>query len=263
MCRHAAYRGPRRLLAEGILEAPHSLLHQSYAPKELLVGSVNADGFGTAWYVPETGDEPALYRSTLPIWADTSFASVARHTLSSLWVANIRNGTETGSTAMPNVHPFTAGRWAFSHNGFIDRFREIAMRRLRQPLTDARYTLLRGFTESETLFQRVLDVMDAGAVPQEALHLVLDEAIALADEHLATAQMNVILTDGDRIWATRLSNRERSNSLYIRHDRNGETSAVTLASEPFDTEPGWEAVPDGSLVQIDEDGVHIVPWKAS
>ena len=54
-----------------LLDPPHGLLRQSWAPRDMRGGgTVNADGFGVGWY-PPGGDAPLRYRSgLLPIWAD-------------------------------------------------------------------------------------------------------------------------------------------------------------------------------------------------
>ncbi|HEX5813240.1 MAG TPA: hypothetical protein VFY38_14125, partial [Pseudonocardia sp.] len=98
MCRHVAYVGPPTTLATLLLDAPHGLLHQSYAPSDMRGGgTVNADGFGAGWYPPvaevseaapdgDPGDDPddhvgavgtARYSSDRPLWADTGFSALA------------------------------------------------------------------------------------------------------------------------------------------------------------------------------------------
>jgi glutamine amidotransferase len=53
MCRHLAYVGPPTTLAALLLDPPHGLLHQSYAPVDMRCDArVNADGFGAGWYPP-------------------------------------------------------------------------------------------------------------------------------------------------------------------------------------------------------------------
>src|SRR3712207_7162131 len=94
MCRMIAYLGkPERSLSSLVLDPEHSLLVQSYAPKEMMSGVVNADGFGAGWYVPEVDDEPAVYRSNAPIWADRSFASIAPKVRSATVLAAVRSAT--------------------------------------------------------------------------------------------------------------------------------------------------------------------------
>ena len=97
VCRHLAYLGPPTRLAALLLDPPHGLLHQSYAPSDMRGGgTVNADGFGAGWYAPCSGGQrgpaphgdrcdpaagrrrPARYRSDRPLWSDTGFAASPR-----------------------------------------------------------------------------------------------------------------------------------------------------------------------------------------
>ena len=60
MCRHLAYLGPAVPLAALLLDPPHSLLRQSWAPRDMRGGgSVNADGFGVT--APVRPDEPVVH----------------------------------------------------------------------------------------------------------------------------------------------------------------------------------------------------------
>src|SRR5918911_5629744 len=94
MCRMVAYLGEKKVsLSSLILEPEHSLLVQSYAPKEMMSGVVNADGFGAGWYTPEVDEEPAVYRSNAPIWSDRSFASIAPKVRSATVLSAVRSAT--------------------------------------------------------------------------------------------------------------------------------------------------------------------------
>ena len=49
MCRLVAHpdrRSPSRLL---LVDPPHGLAHQAWAPERQVSGTVNADGFGVGW----------------------------------------------------------------------------------------------------------------------------------------------------------------------------------------------------------------------
>src|SRR5487761_1774705 len=96
MCRHLAYLGPPVSLRSVIMDPPVGLYRQSWAARRQQFGTVNADGFGVGWYAP--GDPvPARYRRALPVWADESFADVARVTISGAMLAAGRSasaGTE-------------------------------------------------------------------------------------------------------------------------------------------------------------------------
>jgi len=113
-----AYLGETEIqLSSLVLEPEHSLLVQSYAPKEMMSGVVNADGFGTGWYAPEVDEEPAVYRSVAPIWADRSFASIAPKVRSSTVFAAVRSATLGLPVEESGVPPFASGPYLFAHNG--------------------------------------------------------------------------------------------------------------------------------------------------
>ncbi|MGW1138800.1 class II glutamine amidotransferase, partial [Streptomyces zhihengii] len=77
MCRHIAALGPPAPLGELLVAPEHGLLRQSWAPRRQRYGTVNADGFGVGWYADDD-PVPARYRRAGPVWADLSFADLAR-----------------------------------------------------------------------------------------------------------------------------------------------------------------------------------------
>ncbi|MER6925139.1 class II glutamine amidotransferase, partial [Streptomyces spiralis] len=46
MCRHLAYVGDEEPIGRLLVEPPHGLYRQSWAPRQQRYGTVNADGFG-------------------------------------------------------------------------------------------------------------------------------------------------------------------------------------------------------------------------
>ena len=97
MCRHLAYLGPPASLRSVLIDPPHGLYRQAWAPRRQRHGTVNADGFGVGWYAPGDPD-PARYRRAVPIWGDESFADVARVTSAGALLAAVRCATAgTGS----------------------------------------------------------------------------------------------------------------------------------------------------------------------
>src|SRR5436190_17802453 len=93
MCRHLAYIGPPVTLQALLLDPPHSLLRQSWAPRLQRHGTVNADGFGVGWWRPALQAEPARYRSARPMWTDSSFASVAGVVTAGAILGAVRSAT--------------------------------------------------------------------------------------------------------------------------------------------------------------------------
>ena len=52
MCRHIAWLGGPRTLADLLIEPQHSLRVQSYAPRRQAHGRLNGDGWGVGYYSP-------------------------------------------------------------------------------------------------------------------------------------------------------------------------------------------------------------------
>jgi gamma-glutamyl hercynylcysteine S-oxide hydrolase len=249
MCRHLAYVGPSVTLEKLIIKPEHSLLQQSFAPRYQTHGTINADGFGVGWYDRDKRAEPARYRTTRPIWADASFASVAGLVTSNAVLAAVRSASPGMAIEETSTPPFIEGPWLFSHNGFVPGFGTGVGRTLRRQVSETRAHAIAGATDSELLFALVLDRLDAGAPPADALVAV----IGLVEER-TTARLNLLLTDGERVAATACR-----NSLFVFDDRQL-TGAVVIASEPYDDDPSWEVVEDGSVVELGDDKLEVRPF---
>ena len=122
MCRHACYLGSPVSLEEFLFQPDHSLLIQSYKPREMLEAEVNVDGFGLGWY-PGDGTLKS-YKSTAPIWADSNLRALAPLLHSGLWVGNVRSATVPETITKMDTPPYCVGDLVFSHNGFIREFAE-------------------------------------------------------------------------------------------------------------------------------------------
>lgn len=267
MCRIVAYLGREQIpLSSLVLEPEHSLLVQSYAPKEMMSGVVNADGFGAGWYAPEVDGEPAVYRSNAPVWADRSFSSIAPRVRSATVLAAVRSATPGLPAEESGVPPFASGPYLFAHNGAIKNFRTVAMRPLRDFLSDASYSELLGVTDSETIFALLLDrLRDAKAHPGDvgSLAEATAETVRSVSEictRLGTyASLNIGVTDGEAAVFTRYSTEGPGNSLYFVEDGGAFPDAVVVASERLDGDTGWRQVPDRHLLAAGSGGVATRP----
>jgi gamma-glutamyl hercynylcysteine S-oxide hydrolase len=267
MCRIAAYLGREQIpLSSLVLEPEHSLLHQSYAPKEMMSGVVNADGFGAGWYAPEVDVEPAVYWSNAPIWSDRSFASIAPKLRSATVLAAVRSATPGLPAEESGVPPFASGPYLFVHNGAIKNFRDTAMRPLRDALSDASYSKLLGVTDSETIFAFLLDrLREAKSSPGDSGTLA--EATAETVQLVSTlcaelgiyASLNLGVTDGDAMAFSRYSTEGPGNSLYFVEGGEAFPDAVVVASEHLDGDAGWRQVPDRHLLMVDPKGATTLP----
>lgn len=247
MCRHLAYLGAPATLHSVIVAPPRGLYRQAWAPRLQRPGAINADGFGAGWYPP--GDsEPARYRQALPIWADESFADLARVTRSGAILAAVRNATPGTSHGTPANAPFRHGQWLFSHNGAVDGWPE-SVGELAATLPTVSLLELEARVDSALVWALVLHRLRRGLAPAEAL---ADTAAAVRAAAV-TGRFNLLLTDGRVIAGT-----TAGHTLYYRRAEG----SVTVASEPGDDEPGWIEVPQGSLVTATPEQVSVTPLPA-
>ncbi|MEL7207589.1 MAG: ergothioneine biosynthesis protein EgtC [Actinomycetota bacterium] len=246
MCRLLAYQGPARTLESVLVDPPHSLYHQAYAPRDQVSGSVNADGFGVGWYDLERRPEPAVHKSARSIWADRSFSSFAGLVASPAFVAVVRGATAPAPVEDSGAQPFASGRWLFAHNGAVEGYRTAGVAaHLRRALTAGRESQILSASDSEVLFALALDRMDDGEGPAEALASVID----LVESHRG-GRMNLVMTDGRRLVATRWG-----DALSLRSGDDG----THIASEPFDDDDRWASVPDHHLVDVLDGSVEVRP----
>ncbi len=257
MCRFVLYAGPSRSLRPLVYGGQHSLYRQSWAPRELLQGSVNADGYGVVWY--QDGAPVRIARSG-PIWHDQDLARLLEASRSTCAAASLRNATEGLPITDTAVQPMLLERWSFGLNGFLQGFRRTAMRRLHERLPDELYAELTGVSDTETLFLLTVGHLREGATPGEALAAVVREALTLARQSGFEAYLNLFLLDGDGFAATRAGSRERTNSLYVCEEGPLVEGGVIVASEPLDAAGAWRALSPGTLVEASAaGGVRITP----
>ena len=279
MCRHVGYLGPPLTLAELVLDPPHSLVVQSYAPQDMRGGGrVNVDGFGVGWFAPEPelgsghepepthGSEPQAdsgagslkdsrgghpvgtarrYRRPVPIWQDAQFAELARGTVAVAVLAAVRNATAGMPVAEAACAPFTDGQWLFSLNGRIAGWPDTAIE-LVESIPRRDLLSIQVMTDATLLWALLRQRLAAGTDPASALGDLVTEVLAAAPG----SRLTTLLTNGRQLYSTTVT-----HSMWSRHSAAG----VLLASEPFDDDPAWQPVPDGQLVVADPRGVHYRP----
>ncbi|MDO0924615.1 ergothioneine biosynthesis protein EgtC [Streptomyces sp. TG1A-8] len=245
MCRHLAYVGAREPLGRLLVEPPHSLYRQAWAPRRQRYGTVNADGFGVGWYAPDD-PVPARYRRAGPIWADLSFADLARVVRAGAVLAAVRDATLAGADAEAAAAPFAAGRWLFSHNGAIAGWPDAAAP-LVSALPAADLLSLQARTDSAFVWALVLRRLRGGAAADRALGGTVREVAEAAP----ASRLNLLLTDGVTITATAWG-----DSLWHRTEPDRGT---VVASEPYDDDPLWREVPDRTVLTASRAGVLLAP----
>lgn len=274
MCRFVLYMGPEITLDVITTRPTNSIIHQSFQSR-LRSEPLNGDGFGIAWYVPDVSPEPALFRSIQPAWNNVNLLHLARVSRSPVILAHVRAATEGIGVSKANCHPFTAGRFAFMHNGSVADFGRLK-RRISQRLSDETYSWIRGTTDSEHLFALFCDHLlqfqsaDETETMANALEATIADVIALPSKVGANGDscLNLTVSDGTRAVVTRYATGDaESPSLYTSSGRHcvcedgvcrmvqggDRPSAVIVASEPLNDEPEWEPVPHKHLLLIHPD----------
>ncbi|MFJ9711427.1 ergothioneine biosynthesis protein EgtC [Streptomyces sp. NPDC101234] len=248
MCRHLACLGPEEPLGRLLVEPAHSLYRQSWAPRRQRYGTVNADGFGVGWYAPDpqgTDPRPARYRRAVPIWADPSFADLARVVRTGALLAAVRDATLAGADGEAAAAPFAAGRWLFSHNGAIPGWPQ-SVAPLVPLLPPVDLLSMEARTDSAFVWALALHRLRSGTEPGPALA----ETVLQIAEAAPAARLNLLLTDGATIAATTWG-----DSLF----HLSEPGRTVVASEPYDDDPRWREVPDRTLLTASRTGVVLTP----
>lgn len=251
MCRFTVYAGAPASLDRLVFGGSHPLVEQAWAPRELLVGSVNADGYAVAWY---PHGRPVRIARAEPIWYDPDLKGVLASISSPMGIASIRNATPDIPLGPTGVTPMLHERWSFVLNGYVQDFRTRFMRRFHRELSDPVYAALGSTSDTEALFLLAVEAMKGGAAPGEALRRVVDfTREAVRDEEL-TAQLNMVLSDGERVAVTRTSSVTETNSLYLNRGGALAPDGVIMASEVLDGDEGWTEVEPHTLVVVDLEG---------
>ncbi|MCG6899326.1 MAG: ergothioneine biosynthesis protein EgtC [Gammaproteobacteria bacterium] len=251
MCRLAAYLGPDITLQQFLFEPDHSLYKQSWEPRELKYTKFNADGYGFGWFSQD--GIPSAYTSILPIWSDRNLPSLARTLTNSLWLAEVRSATAGNPVHQYNTAPFCDDQLVFVHNGFIRNFHLQVLPRISPILAPVIAADIHGNTDSEYLFacmrQMLLDDEDldlTGAL--QKLFEWLEKRIT--DEE---ALLNIIVSDGNRLYASRHGFNHECASLYYTTDDELFPGAQLIASERFSEDSFWQPVPEHHLLILDRD----------
>ncbi|MGN9839787.1 ergothioneine biosynthesis protein EgtC [Nonomuraea sp. H19] len=238
MCRHAAWLGTARPLTSLIHEPEHGLLKQSYAPRHQRHGLVNADGYGMGWYDPDR-PEPVRYRRTVPIWADANLPALAQIARSACLLAAVRCATVGMPIEESATAPFTDRQWLLSHNGRVTRD---ALRDLADDLPDRAESSCDAAWVAAAVFLHGRAGLGLGEA--------LTEVVVRAGEKDPGARLNLLACDGTSIAAT-----VWGDTLFYHRLHDG----VRVASEPLDNLPGWQAVPERSLLIVTQTDVRVQP----
>jgi ergothioneine biosynthesis protein EgtC len=263
MCRLLAYQGIPQSLDRLIAQPEHSLIVQSYQPREMTAGVINADGFGIGWYDHDWArhNEPFIYKHTQPIWTDTNLPDLSRYVETGCMLSYVRSATPGQGVSLNNCQPFRDGKLLFIHNGFIDNFRTGLYKQIRDKLHQHIYQAIDGTTDSEHIFALFSNLLHTHPeLPleialQQTLHLLRD----LVETDRTTISANIVISDGDCLIASRFAHRATVPSLYWIKDSLDYPDSVILASEPIFA-GDWQICPMQSIITVNKNlQIEILP----
>ncbi|MGW1146725.1 ergothioneine biosynthesis protein EgtC [Streptomyces sp. NPDC002454] len=251
MCRHLAYVGAETTLGALLTAPPHALHRQAWAPRRQRHGTVNADGFGVGWYAD--GDPvPARYRRAGPIWADLSFADLARVVRTRALLGAVRDATVADADGEAAAAPYAFGPWLFSHNGAVRGWPHTVVS-LAAELPPVDLLSLAARCDAALVWALVLRRLTDGVAPGRALA----DTVAQVAEAAPDSRLNLLLADGSAVTATAWG-----DSLFVLSDPSGRPGTGTVvASEPYDDDPRWRQVPDRTLLTATATEVHLTPLE--
>lgn len=254
MCRLLGYLGPAIQIDRLLYKPEHSLIVQSYQPREMTSGLLNADGFGVGWYHPHRAAEPYTYKNLLPIWSDINLPSLSRYVESGCVLACVRSATPGLAVDLSNCQPFQHRLILGTHNGCIENFRQTLYRPIRDRLTDLAYQAIGGSTDSEHLFALLISELEASPdlTLADALHNTLTVLSDLGEQYQVGFSANLIVSDGQHLVASRFASRGATPSLYWLQDDPLFPNAVLIASEPMFA-GNWTSFPERSILSVSHD----------
>jgi predicted glutamine amidotransferase len=230
-----------------LLQAPDSLSEQSRR---------EPDGTGLGWFGPD--GHPHVSKQPLAAFEDRRFAREAAEVSSKTFIAHVRFAS-TGELTRANTHPFEQEGRLFAHNGVLGGLDELDAE------LAGELRLVHGQTDSERLFALITREIARhdGDVAQG-----IGSACSWVADRLPLYAINLLLAQDGCLWALRYP---ETHPLYLLvrdpgkplahesrigtrvHVPDGERRPlVTIASEPMDDDPGWELLPSGELVGVDE-----------
>ncbi|WP_084514981.1 class II glutamine amidotransferase [Nocardia acidivorans] len=277
MCRHLAYLGPPAPVADLLTRGPHSLRTQSWAPRDMRGGgTINADGFGIAWWTPTPPTEATIRPAPTdqsppppdPAAADPRPESTGRRNSASNLGTREAGPTRYRNAApiwtdpavdevLPQIHSpavLAAIRSAtvgmpvertacapFTHGRWAFSHNGV--------IPDWRGTLTAVATkfdspsllEAESMTDSAaLWVILRGRLESESSpEAALREVVRAVAGLSPGARLNLLVGDGETVWATTW---RHALSVLVGDE------FVVVASEPYDDDPRWQAVGDRQIV---------------
>ncbi len=237
-----------------------------YAPNDdnnIRNHKINLDGYGIGFY---NHGIPKTYKNIYPSWNDSNLRNMVSIINTNLVMAHIRatnkcisfddEKTFTSQINYPvhvyNCHPFTYKQWMFCHNGYIPEFDNGKSRKkIINRISDDLIVSITGNTDSEYIFYLIITFINEGFGVSNSIRETIKFINNLNAD--STFSMNILLTNGSNIYATRYINHydnHKPPSLYICNNNDH----ITISSEPLNKEcPNSQIVDVNKLIEYDSD----------
>ncbi len=271
MCRWIAYIGEPIYIDTLVTKPDHSLVAQSMNSRfsfkaDGSILAVNGDGFGLGWYAYR--DEPALFKTAEPAWANENINEICAHVKSRIFMSHVR-AASSGAVERNNAHPFKYKNWLFQHNGYLSHF-AIVKRDLQFEIAPEFFNCLQGTTDSEVLFLLALTYRLENN-PKAAMEKLINKTREVCEKNKVSFNlvMSCALSDGKSVYTMRFATGDLVHSQYFSThkdcmkdiDKNGiaiPEGSFVVVSEPLDKEMKyWEEMPVGSFATINNGKIKI------
>ena len=253
MCRHAIYLGKEIYLNQLVVDPEHSLLKQSYEPKELQEAKINADGYGVGWITKD--GQTGKYLNSSPIWSDINLPYIGNAIKAPLIIANVRSATIGSGYGPENLHPFLEDNFLFSHNGYIEGFYGSVGFELKRVLKENIAVTIKGNTDSEIIFALIRQNISEGLHVKNAVIKTIEFLKKISNGRKALLNIFIAHKENDRFSAyiTRYAIGSEPPSLYYNLESSfkGINNGIVVASEKLDHNT-WKKIKSGQFITIQD-----------
>ena len=246
MCRlYTHLSANRRAVATPLVAGDNSLLQQSRE---------HPHGWGVAYW--DSG-AMGLARGTEPAFQSRAFGALCELLSAPVVLAHVRKAS-VGEVDLQNTHPFVRGRWAFAHNGTIQKF-ERRRTQVEQALARDLRPGLQGQTDSERCFLWFLSRLrtQRQGTPLERAWGAMSEVaqlVRLTDppDKEKPSSVNFLVSEGSFVLGLRMG---RELVYTTEKDSKGKVTSLMIASEPTHPDAEWCTLEDGQAVGMGPDMV--------
>jgi predicted glutamine amidotransferase len=205
----------------------------------------HADGWGMGWHGAD--GELDVAKDVGPAHASDLLQKLSRTTDTDAMVLHLRQASPGLSVALENTHPFTVGRIAFAHNGWIRPVPE-----LEDLLDPATRCALRGTTDSERYFRLLLATLDEVGELERALPRLFERL----DGKLHYNALNFLLLTERRLYAVCAFNpievaMRKDPDYYTLGYRTTPEAVVVSSSGCWSDRSAWSTLANRQALVID------------